>query len=289
MFADARSVPRDTKLDTDVCIIGAGAAGITLALELIGSPFRVTVLESGGFQYETETQDLYQGDSIGLPYTDLNAPRLRFFGGTTNHWGGICRPFEDASCVFPKREAPDVPRCSNGLDRPAHDPGVLANAATPGEAVLLEELDGRAEEEAALCLATGGHLGDGLDETAAETGDLVERPLQARPGDASTAMPLVDEDAGDPPIRPWWSVLVVLALVLDARELFGATVLAPALGGAVLVDDKRGMSAPRAHAILLGVAIVDSLLCALGVIADAPAATVNPVVALDELGEGVPC
>jgi choline dehydrogenase-like flavoprotein len=102
MFADARSVPRDTRLDTDVCIIGAGAAGITLALELIGSPFRVTVLESGGFQYETETQDLYQGDSIGLPYTDLNAPRLRFFGGTTNHWGGICRPFEDAD--FEARE-----------------------------------------------------------------------------------------------------------------------------------------------------------------------------------------
>ncbi|MGH3034539.1 MAG: FAD-dependent oxidoreductase [Gaiellaceae bacterium] len=102
MFADARSVPRDTRLDTDVCIIGAGAAGITLALEFIGSPFQVTVLESGGFQYETETQDLYQGDSVGLPYSDLNAPRLRFFGGTTNHWGGICRPFEDAD--FEARE-----------------------------------------------------------------------------------------------------------------------------------------------------------------------------------------
>ena len=160
---------------------------------------------------------------------------------------------------------------------PAHDPGVLADAATPDEAVLLEELDRRAEEEAALCLATGCHLGDGLDEAAPEMGDLVERPLQACPGDALAAMPLVDEYAGDPPIRPWRSVLVVLALVLDTRELVGATVLAPALGGAVLVDDKRGMSAPRADAILLGVAIVDSLLCAFGVIADAPAAVVNPL------------
>ena len=166
---------------------------------------------------------------------------------------------------------------------------MLADAATPDEAVLLEELDRRAEEEAALCLATGGHLGDGLDEAAAETGDLVERPLQACPGDALTAMPLVDEDAGDSPIRQRWRVLVVLALVLDARELLRAPVLAPALGGAVLVDDERGMSAPRADAILLGLAIVDSPLCALGVIADAPAATVDPVVALDELGERVPC
>ena len=48
------------------------------------------------------------------------------------------------------------------------------------------------------------------------------------------------------------------------------------------------MSAPRAHAILLGLAIVDPPLGALGVVADAPAATVNPVVALDKLGEGVP-
>jgi choline dehydrogenase-like flavoprotein len=102
MFADARSVPRDTTLETDVCIVGAGAAGITLARELSGSALRVTVLESGGFEYETETQDLYGGRSIGLPYSDLSVPRLRFFGGTTNHWGGICRPFEDAD--FEARE-----------------------------------------------------------------------------------------------------------------------------------------------------------------------------------------
>jgi choline dehydrogenase-like flavoprotein len=102
MFADARSVPRDTRLETDVCIVGAGAAGITLAREFNGSPFRVTVLESGGFEYETEAQDLYKGRSIGLPYSDLDVPRLRFFGGTTNHWGGICRPFEGAD--FEARE-----------------------------------------------------------------------------------------------------------------------------------------------------------------------------------------
>jgi choline dehydrogenase-like flavoprotein len=96
MFADARSVPRGTTLETDVCIVGAGAAGITLALEFVGSPFRVTVLESGGLEFEADTQALNEGSSIGLPYTDLIIPRLRYLGGTTNHWGGICRPFEDA-------------------------------------------------------------------------------------------------------------------------------------------------------------------------------------------------
>jgi choline dehydrogenase-like flavoprotein len=103
MFGDARSIPRDATLETDVCVVGAGAAGITLARELIGSPLRVTVLESGGLHYEPETQALYEGPSIGLPYPDLSVPRLRFFGGTTNHWGGICRPFEEAD--FAAREA----------------------------------------------------------------------------------------------------------------------------------------------------------------------------------------
>ena len=102
MFDDAANVPRGTTLETDLCIIGAGAAGITLARELSGSPLRVTVLESGGFEYEVGTQALYEGDSIGLPYSNLSAPRLRYFGGTTNHWGGICRPFEDAD--FEARE-----------------------------------------------------------------------------------------------------------------------------------------------------------------------------------------
>lgn len=102
MFADARSVPRGATLETDVCIVGAGAAGITLASEFNGAAFRVAVLESGGFEFEPETQALYEGRSIGLSYGDLSIPRLRFLGGTTNHWGGICRPFDDAD--FEPRE-----------------------------------------------------------------------------------------------------------------------------------------------------------------------------------------
>lgn len=83
--------------------------------------------------------------------------------------------------------------------------------------MLLEEFDGRAEQEPARRLAAGGHLGDGLDEAAADMGDLVERAFQRRPCDALAAMLLVDVEAGDPPVRPRWRVLVVLALVLDAR------------------------------------------------------------------------
>ena len=93
MFIDARTVGDGEIIQTEICIIGAGAAGITLARQFSGQPFRVILLESGGMQADSATQALYAGKSTGLPYFPLDAARLRMFGGTTNHWGATCRPF----------------------------------------------------------------------------------------------------------------------------------------------------------------------------------------------------
>jgi choline dehydrogenase-like flavoprotein len=94
MIVDAGSLPAGTVVETEVCIVGAGAAGITLAREFSDARFQVALLESGGMDYEPETQELYEGQSIGRPFQDLTASRLRFFGGTTNHWGGWCLPYD---------------------------------------------------------------------------------------------------------------------------------------------------------------------------------------------------
>jgi choline dehydrogenase-like flavoprotein len=94
MFIESTTLPENTKIDADVCIIGAGAAGITLARDLAGSSRRIAVFESGGFDFSQETQQLYDGETIGQPFTPINVDRLRFFGGTTNHWFGSCRPFD---------------------------------------------------------------------------------------------------------------------------------------------------------------------------------------------------
>jgi len=94
VLIDARSVPKDKIVETDICIVGAGAAGITLAREFIGKSFRVCLLESGGLELDQDSQALYKGENIGLPYS-LQATRLRFFGGTTNHWAGYCRPLDE--------------------------------------------------------------------------------------------------------------------------------------------------------------------------------------------------
>ncbi len=96
MLIDARSIPQGTSVETDVCIIGAGAAGITLALEFAGRPFRVCLLESGGFEPDAETQALSRGRVFGRAYYSLEEARVRRFGGSTNSWQGICRPLESS-------------------------------------------------------------------------------------------------------------------------------------------------------------------------------------------------
>jgi len=123
MLIDARDIPRGTALAADVCVIGAGAAGITIATQLDGSGLDVVLLESGDFDFDTATQALYQGSVVGLPldprtHEGLDEPRLRFFGGTTNHWAGYCRPFTPLD--FENRDY--VPRSGWPFSRELLDP-----------------------------------------------------------------------------------------------------------------------------------------------------------------------
>jgi choline dehydrogenase-like flavoprotein len=92
LFIDAKELPPDTNLEGDVCIVGGGAAGISIAREFLSTRHRIILLESGDILFNEETQNLYQGQDIGRKYWDPKDIRfrLRFFGGTTNHWGGWC-------------------------------------------------------------------------------------------------------------------------------------------------------------------------------------------------------
>ncbi len=93
-FVDARRLDDGSRIEADICIVGAGAAGITLARELAGGSLDVCLLESGGLTLDPKTQALYQGENVGWPYYALDVLRLRYFGGTTNHWSGVCRPLD---------------------------------------------------------------------------------------------------------------------------------------------------------------------------------------------------
>ncbi|MDE2730950.1 MAG: GMC family oxidoreductase [Bacteroidota bacterium] len=103
MHTDARTLEDDSLIQGDLCIVGAGAAGISLAAEWLGRRKRVILLEGGGFSYDPELQALNRGQSVGDPYqVPLEAARLRYFGGTTGHWAGWCSPMDEVDLM--KRE-----------------------------------------------------------------------------------------------------------------------------------------------------------------------------------------
>ncbi len=82
------------EISTQICIVGGGPAGITIALELEQRGIPVAILESGGRQEDQPVQDLARGEITGRIYYPLEKSRLRFFGGSGNHWGGLCCPMD---------------------------------------------------------------------------------------------------------------------------------------------------------------------------------------------------
>lgn len=94
MISDLRSGDAPKELVGDVCVVGTGPAGITLALELAKKGRRVVLLEGGGAAYETDSQALYKGAVVGHDNIDVANSRLRQFGGTSGHWTGMCAPLD---------------------------------------------------------------------------------------------------------------------------------------------------------------------------------------------------
>src|SRR4051794_41857326 len=86
MLSDAAQPANDELIETDLCIIGAGPAGITIAREFLGDGRRVCLLESGGRHPERQAQRLNRGQSVCYPVHLLHRSRIRAFGGTSRHW-----------------------------------------------------------------------------------------------------------------------------------------------------------------------------------------------------------
>jgi choline dehydrogenase-like flavoprotein len=95
MLIDSRKLPGGSVTDTDVCVIGGGPAGLTIAMEMERQGIGTCVLESGGFAADAATRDLYRGENVGIPYTFAGGCRSRYLGGSSNCWGGWCRPWDD--------------------------------------------------------------------------------------------------------------------------------------------------------------------------------------------------
>ncbi len=88
MIIDGRTLSLNESIETDLCIIGSGPAGLTLAHELIGTGLRICILESGGLNKDEFAQNLNKG-RLNADYYDLplHLSRQRQAGGTANVWG----------------------------------------------------------------------------------------------------------------------------------------------------------------------------------------------------------
>ena len=102
MLIDLNDATAPELLESDVCVVGGGAAGVALARNLAKRGHDVCLLEAGGIDFEQATQDLCCGGIVGMEYYELEHSRLRFFGGTTNIWGGRSVPMDRID--FEKRD-----------------------------------------------------------------------------------------------------------------------------------------------------------------------------------------
>ena len=90
LTADPQSVNR-----AEIAIVGAGAAGIALAIELAASGKDVLLLEGGGANFEEDSQSPYRSETLGLPHRGIHTGRFRVKGGTTTMWGGQILELDD--------------------------------------------------------------------------------------------------------------------------------------------------------------------------------------------------
>jgi len=96
MMIDARQIAPGSTVECDVCVVGAGAAGIAVAHELSRKGRDVALLEGGGLRHEAAAQELYRGEVLDRErHGALDEYRQRRFGGTTTVWGGRCAPFDE--------------------------------------------------------------------------------------------------------------------------------------------------------------------------------------------------
>jgi choline dehydrogenase-like flavoprotein len=85
---DVNDLEANSVISADICIVGSGAAGITLATVLDGSSHTVCLIESGSYGPDEETQSLYDLEVTGYPVCEDFMSRARYFGGSCNVWAG---------------------------------------------------------------------------------------------------------------------------------------------------------------------------------------------------------
>lgn len=125
MIIDGRDLEDGAILDADICVIGAGPAGLFLAdrLAALGRS-GIAVLESGDMRFDPDIQNLARGEVEGDSYFPLNETRIRAFGGSSWSWGGFLGAL-DALDYEARPWVPDSGWPLSGADLARHLDGAL--------------------------------------------------------------------------------------------------------------------------------------------------------------------
>lgn len=94
MLLASHALTHGQTLRSPVCIVGAGPAGIVLALQLADAGTPVLLVESGIARYAPRIQRAADADVDTRRHAPMNEATRRQFGGTSVLWGGRCVPFD---------------------------------------------------------------------------------------------------------------------------------------------------------------------------------------------------
>lgn len=94
MIDDVRAIPEGSEVCAEVCIVGAGPAGIALALALADAGRHALVLEAGRWRNDAQAQRLYAGELANGLHSPPDRYRMRGLGGSSTRWGGRCMPLD---------------------------------------------------------------------------------------------------------------------------------------------------------------------------------------------------
>lgn len=103
MITSAEAIASGSVLSADLAVVGAGPAGIAIAIEVADKGFDVLLVESGYEQFDRNIQELAEAAEWS---TAVHAPMSmsvrRQLGGTSTIWGGRCVPYDQVD--FERRD-----------------------------------------------------------------------------------------------------------------------------------------------------------------------------------------
>ncbi len=96
MITSVAELHDDLTLTADLVVVGAGPAGIVVALEVASRGFDVLLVESGNETFDPDVQNLAEAAEWDTKlHSPMSLTTRRQVGGTSVIWGGRCVPFDE--------------------------------------------------------------------------------------------------------------------------------------------------------------------------------------------------